>query len=153
MHWGLLDCMKHILSRHVSIYKCCVWPNTHWSRYGKPLPLKHELQCMHTPSCSSFAQCVSKNFILMLLKQMFHAREHPNSYTLMKFSIYHASSTFGEQMPNITVLRKPLLLNNLLSFSPNEQHRSVIIELRQTAQQAALYLRRLGPVGSCPSAG
>lgn len=59
---------------------------------------------------------------------MFHAREHPNSYTLMKFSIYHASSTFGEQMPNTRVLRKPLLFNNkddLLSFPPNEQHRSV----------------------------
>lgn len=99
---------------------------------------------MHTLSCSSFPQCVSKHFIHMLLKQMFHAREHPNSYTLMKFSMYHASSTFGEQMPNITDLRNPLFLNNLLSFSPNEQHRSIIVALRQTAQQAALYCTYVG---------
>lgn len=46
----------------------------------------------------------------------------------MKSSIYYVSSTFGEQMPNTRVLRKPSLLNNkgdVLGFSPTEQHRSI----------------------------
>lgn len=46
LHWGSLQCTKHILPKHVS--KCRVQLNTQWSLYGELFAFKHEL--MHARS-------------------------------------------------------------------------------------------------------
>lgn len=110
---------------------------------------------MHAPICCSVAQRVSERFIFSVAQKDVSCKRTPQQ--LMNFSVYHASSTFGEQVPNTRNLEKPILytkkmISELLP-QMNSAGASVIIKLGQTAQQAAFYLRRLGPGGSCPGAG
>lgn len=93
---------------------------------------------MHAPSGCSLVQC--------LVKSMLHAREHPSSYALRKFSIYHASSTFVVPVPNTQSPLETLIVKSQKYSidSLNEQHWRIAHWQTQTRCSVGLLLTSAG---------